>query len=364
MRNNMLRNRVGSAFYQNFRTYTNSSLHSHTLSYGEDDKFKVTLIPGDGIGPEITDSVLGVFQAAGVPITWEKFNVPTDVTEIPSDLFASIAKNKVVLKGPLSTVRGKNERSRNHFIRETLNLYANVVPCFSNPGIQTRHNNVDFVVVRENTEGEYIGKEQTIVPGVVQSLKITTFSASTRIARFAFDYATQYNRKKVTAVHKANIQKYTDGEFLKACREVAKDFPHIEYTEMIVDNCAMQLVMNPGQFDVMVTSNLYGNVVTNAGTGLVGGPGIVPGANIGRDIAMFEVGGRHVGLDIAGQNEANPCAMLFSSVMMLRHMGLTRHAQNIDNSVHSALAKMRTRDLEGRASTTEFTQAVIDNLLI
>jgi len=327
---------------------------------------KVSLIPGDGIGPEICESVVGVFSAAGVPVKWEVVQFPDDDPDKFEECVASIARNRVALKGPLSTPISPKHVSRNLKLRRALDIFANVVPCYSVPGITTRHTNtkVDLVVIRENTEGEYSLLEHEVEPGVVQHFKIVTEYASQRIADYAFQYAVNQKRKKVTAIHKANIQKLTDGLFLKIAREVSKKYPQIEFNEMIIDNCCMQLVMNPSQFDVMLTPNLYGTIVANTTAGLIGGPGLVSGANIGEGVAIFEVGNRHSANDIAGKNAANPSAMLLSSVMMLRHLNMNLHADNIQRALHQILAtgQYKTPDLGGNTTTRQFTQAVIDRL--
>ncbi|KYR03134.1 isocitrate dehydrogenase (NAD+) [Tieghemostelium lacteum] len=340
-------------YVRNYLGYTSGS---------KSDKKKVTIIPGDGIGPEITSSVMGVFQAAKVPIEWELFDGKT----ISQDLIASISRNKVALKGPLYTELLTGAQSRNMEIRKALDLYAHVIPCKQMPGIQTRHSNttVDFVVIRENTQGEYSGLEQTLVPGVVQSLKIVTKEASARIARYAFEYAKAHGRKKVTAIHKANIQKQTDGLFLETCKQVAKEYPEIAFDSMIIDNCCMQLVMNPQQFDVMVTPNLYGNLVTNVGAALIGGPGLAPGANVGERAAIFEMGAHHVAADIAGMDKANPTGLLLASSMMLRHLNLDAFADKVENAVKKTIdsGKFKTQDLGGTTSTKEFTRAIISEI--
>jgi len=331
---------------------------------------KVTLIPGDGIGPEITDAVVGVFQAADVPIVWERFDdtyeeASSNYETYFKNLTASIARNRVALKGPLYTP-GHHVVSRNLQLRTSLDLFANVVPCASNSGIKTRHSGtpIDLVVIRENTQGEYAGFEQEVSPGVVQCLKVVTEYATRRIAEYAFQYAVKEGRKKVTAIHKANIQKQTDGLFLKICREVSQKYPNIKYNEMIIDNCCMQLVMNPAQFDVMVTGNLYGNIISNVASGLVGGAGVVGGVNVGEQIAIFETGARHLALDIAGQNKANPLAFLYASVSMLKYLGLDKYAEKIEKAVSHTINtdKVLTSDIGGTATTRLFTQSVISNL--
>merc|ERR1712063_13994 len=335
---------------------------------------RVTLVEGDGIGPEIMGSVVGVFAAADVPIEWEYFrsgrvnerDLHEDDINI-DELLVSLSRNGIALKGPLYTpIQGWS--SRNMRIRKVLDLFANVVPIKNIPGIETRHDNVDFIVIRENTEGEYTGLEHEISYGIVQSLKVITHSASLRIADFAFNYAKTNNRKKVTAIHKANIQKLSDGEFLACCREVSKDYPDIEYNEMIIDNASMQMVMNPQQFDVVVTPNLYGAILQNIGSGLIGGPGILAGANYGkRGTALFELGVRHVGFDIANRNIADPIGGLLAGVMMLRHLDMNEYANRIESAVYNTIAdtsndRKRTRDLGGESTTREFTKAVIDRL--
>eukprot|EP01094_Clydonella_sp_ATCC50884_P019579 TRINITY_DN3864_c0_g1_i2.p1 TRINITY_DN3864_c0_g1~~TRINITY_DN3864_c0_g1_i2.p1 ORF type:complete len:388 (-),score=92.57 TRINITY_DN3864_c0_g1_i2:389-1504(-) len=328
----------------------------------------VTLIPGDGIGPECVAAVTGVLAAAECPIRWERFDRlgknPLEIQQV----ITSISTNGVALKGPLFT---KAERwspaSRNMQMRKALDLFANVVPIRSNPGVKTRHDcDIDIVVIRENTEGEYTGIEHEVAPGVVQSTKVITEEASLRIANFAFDYAAKNGRKKVSAIHKANIQKLSDGEFLNGCREVSKNYPDIEYEEMIVDNTSMQLAMRPEQFDVMITPNLYGTIVTNIASGLVGGPGMLPGANYGgRGQAIFESGARHVALDIEGANRANPIGTLRAAVMMLEHIGMHQQAANISNAIEATLEQgVLTLDLGGTATTQDLTCAVIQNLSV
>jgi len=271
---------------------------------------------------------------------------------------------RVALKGPLITP-SPSVTSRNLTLRTSLDLFANVVPCASIPGVQTRHTGtkIDLVVIRENTQGEYSGFEQEVAPGVVQCLKVVTDYASRRIAEYAFQYAIKNGRSKVTAVHKANIQKQTDGLFLKVCREVAQKYPNIKYTEMIIDNCCMQLVMNPSQFDVMVTGNLYGNIISNVAAGLVGGPGVVGGANIGEQIAIFETA-RHPALDIAGKNKANPLGLLRGATMMLKYMELPEHADRIEKAVADTISKNKllTTDLGGQATTRQITESIISSL--
>lgn len=329
---------------------------------------KVTLIPGDGIGPEITASALKIFEAAGAEIEWEsmpagleamgKYGVP-----VPEELLDSIKRNKIALKGPITTIVGKGFSSANVSLRKELGLYSNLRPVRTVKGVETHYKNIDLVIVRENTEDLYSGIEHLITPGVSESIKVITYHASSRIARFAFEYARKNNRKKVAAVHKANIMKLTDGMFLDATKQVAKDYPDIQYREVIVDNCAMQLVMNPNQFEVLVLTNLYGDIISDLCAGLVGGLGVVPGANIGDEYAIFEaVHGSAP--DIAGKNIANPLALIFSGIMMLQYMELDDIAANISQAITSVLVegKVRTRDLGGTANTTEFTEAILARL--
>jgi isocitrate dehydrogenase (NAD+) len=331
-------------------------------------KQKVTLIPGDGIGPEITASALRIFEAAGAEIEWETMPAGLEAMKdygipVPPELLESIRRNKVAYKGPLTTVVGKGFSSANVTLRKELQLYANLRPVRSIKGISTHYNNVDLVIVRENTEDLYSGIEHLIAPGVTESIKVITYIASSRIAKFAFETARKNGRTKVAAVHKANIMKLTDGMFLDATKEVAKNFPDIEYREVIVDNCAMQLVLNPSQFEVLVLTNLYGDIISDLCAGLVGGLGVVPGANLGEDYAIFEaVHGSAP--DIAGKNIANPLAFLFSGLMMLEHLGLKNVASNVSGAIAAVLedGKIRTRDLGGTATTTEFTDAILSRL--
>ncbi|KAI9203545.1 uncharacterized protein BJ171DRAFT_145504 [Polychytrium aggregatum] len=333
--------------------------------------YTVTLIPGDGVGHEMANSVKTIFKAANVPVEWEQFDL-SGYTETDAKLLKqatdSIRRNKVALKGILYTpISRLGHQSLNGFLRKDLDIYASLSLVKNWPGNwSTRHKNVDLAIIRENTEGEYSGMEHAPVPGVVESLKIVTKEKTERIARFAFDFALKNGRKKVTAIHKANIMKQGDGLFLNTCREVAKTYESsgIKFDDMIVDNASMQLVSKPQQFDVIVCGNLYGNILSNIGAGIVGGPALVPGANIGRDYAVFEPGCRHVGKDIEGQNTANPFAMILSSVHLLRHIGLEDHANRISTALLKVITegKTLTPDLQGKSSTTDFTLAVIANL--
>jgi isocitrate dehydrogenase (NAD+) len=329
---------------------------------------KVTLIPGDGIGPEITGAVVRIIEAAGVDIEWESFIAGAEALTrlgdpLPEPVLESIKRNKVALKGPLTTPVGTGFASVNVRLRKTLDLYANLRPVRTLPGIVTPFGELDLVIVRENTEDLYSGLEHVVVPGVVESLKIITEKASTRIARFAFEYARREGRKKVTAVHKANIMKLSDGLFLECFRKVATEYPDIQADDKIVDNACMQLVMKPQQFDILLLENLYGDIVSDLAAGLVGGLGIVPGANIGELGAVFEaVHGSAP--DIAGQNLANPTALLQSSVLMLRHLGERKAADLIERALIYTMAEknVRTRDLGGTAHTTEYTETIVASM--
>eukprot|EP00244_Chara_vulgaris_P001618 TRINITY_DN12605_c0_g1_i2.p1 TRINITY_DN12605_c0_g1~~TRINITY_DN12605_c0_g1_i2.p1 ORF type:complete len:316 (-),score=47.82 TRINITY_DN12605_c0_g1_i2:304-1146(-) len=276
----------------------------------------------------------------------------------------SVLRNRIGLKGPMATPIGKGHRSLNLTLRKELRLYANVRPCLSIPGYKTRYDNVDVVTIRENTEGEYSGLEHQVIKGVVESLKIITRSASSRIAEYAFKYAKDHGRKKVSAIHKANIMKKTDGLFLECCREVAANYPDIIYEEIIIDNCCMLLVTDPSVFDVLVMPNLYGDIISDLCAGLIGGLGLTPSGNVGHDgVALMEAV-HGTAPDIAGKNVANPTALLLSGVMMLQHIGMTRHAEMIHRAVLHVIkeGKWRTMDLGGTATTTEFTKAVCDAL--
>ena len=330
-------------------------------------RFTVTLIPGDGVGQEITDSVKTIFKAQNVPIDWEVIDVSglessgkNGVTEAVE----SLKRNKVGLKGILYTPTGSSAKSLNVALRKELDIYASLVLIKNIPGVKSRLDGIDFALVRENTEGEYSGLEHQSYPGVVESLKIMTRFKSERIAKFAFDFAKKNNRQLVTAIHKANIMKLGDGLFRQTVKDVGQDYSGIEVNDLIVDNASMQAVAKPQQFDVLVTPNLYGSILSNIGAALIGGPGLVPGANFGREYAVFEPGCRHVGLDLKGQNTANPTAMILSSAMMLRHLGLNDEADKISAATYEVIAdgKIRTKDIGGTSSTTEFTKAIVDKL--
>ncbi|KAK8158876.1 isocitrate dehydrogenase subunit 1 mitochondrial precursor [Phyllosticta citrichinensis] len=331
-------------------------------------KYTVTLIPGDGVGAEVSESVKQIFKADNVPIEWEQVDVSgmdsgnKQTEELFRESIASLKRNKLGLKGILHTpVERSGHQSFNVALRQELDIYASIVLIKNIPGYETRHKNVDLCIIRENTEGEYSGLEHQSVPGVVESLKIITRTKSERIAKFAFAFALANNRKKVTVIHKANIMKLADGLFRNTFKKVAEDYPTLETNDMIVDNASMQCVARPQQFDVMVMPNLYGGILSNIGAGLVGGPGIVPGCNMGREVAVFEPGCRHVGLDIKGKDQANPTAMILSGSMLLRHLGLDDHANRISKAVYDVIAegKTRTHDMGGNASSQEYTRAIL-----
>ena len=332
-------------------------------------RHKITLLPGDGIGPEVTAAVVSIIECAGVDVEWEKYFVGSEAISrfgdpLPQEVLDSILRNKVGLKGPVTTPVGTGFQSINVRLRKTLDLYANLRPVRSMPNVKTRFEGVDLVVVRENTESLYAGLEHEVVPGVVESLKIITEKASTRIARFAFEYARTHGRKRITCVHKANIMKLSDGLFLKCFREVAKEYPNIVADDRIVDNCCMQLVVNPNQFDMLLLENLYGDIVSDLTAGLVGGLGVVAGANIGENGAVFEaVHGSAP--DIAGQNKANPLALLQSAVLMLNHIGEMDAAKRVEGAIAKVLAsgpEQRTRDIGGTGNTSDFTAALCNAL--
>ncbi|GAA5803216.1 isocitrate dehydrogenase, NAD-dependent [Helicostylum pulchrum] len=331
----------------------------------------VTLVPGDGVGQELSESVKAVFKAAEAPIEWEQFDLSGHVSAndgMMKETLASLRRNKVGLKGILYTpVSRLGHASFNVSMRKDLDIYASISLIKNIPGVKGRFNDIDLAIIRENTEGEYSGLEHISFPGVVESLKIVTRYKTERIARFAFDFALKNNRKRVTCVHKANIMKLGDGLFLRTVRDIFdKEYSMsgIILNDMIVDNASMQLVSRPQQFDVLVLPNLYGNILSNVGAGLVGGPGIIAGTSIGREYAVFEPGCRHVGEDIGGKNTANPTAMMLSAAMMLKHLNLNKHANRISTAVYRTIeqGQCKTRDMGGSNSTTEFTKAVISSL--
>jgi isocitrate dehydrogenase (NAD+) len=324
----------------------------------------ITLIPGDGIGPEVTEAVVRILAASGVSINWERHDAGVLAVErggvpLPVELLDSVRRNKVALKGPVTTPIGTGFTSVNVGLRKALDLFANLRPVWNLPGIVSRYQGIDMVIVRENTEDLYAGLEHEVVPGVVESLKIITEKASTRIGRFAFEYSRKHGRKKVTSIHKANIMKLSDGLFIGSVRAVAREYPDIAYDEKIVDAACMHLVMKPEQFDVLVMPNLYGDIVSDLCAGLVGGLGVVGAANLGTEVGVFEaVHGSAP--DIAGKNFANPTALLLSAVMMLRHIDEGAAASRIMSALNTVLESghARTRDLGGTASTFEFADAV------
>src|SRR5262244_2044634 len=321
--------------------------------------YRITLIPGDGIGPEVTQAVVRILEATGLKFEWESFSAGAEAFEkykeyIPKELIDSIERTKVGLKGPVTTPVGGGFSSINVALRKKFELFANFRPIINLPGVPTKYPGVDLIVVRENTEGLYSGIEHEVVPGVVESLKIITEKASTRIAKFAFEYARKFKRKRIHAIHKANIMKMSDGLFIRCSRIVSRSYPEITYGEHIVDNTCMQLVMNPYQYDVLLLENLYGDIVSDLCSAFVGGLGLVAGANFGTDCAIFEaVHGSAP--DIAGKNMANPTAVLRSGILMLRHLG----EDNAANHIRLALEKVYrhreklTRDIGGQAGTSE-----------
>ena len=325
----------------------------------------VTMIPGDGVGPEITNATVRILAAAGAPIDWEYVEsgataLAREGTPLPAALLASIRRNRVALKAQINASQVPGFENPNIALRKELDLYANVRPIKTFPGHPSRYPDLDLVVIRENTEGEYSGLEHQIVPGVVESIKVTTERASLRIARFAFEYAVRERRKKVTAVHKANIMKVSDGLFLRCCRKVAEEFPAITFQELIVDNTCMQLVMNPYQFDVMVMQNFYGDLVSGLGNGIAGGISVVPGVSLGDELAVFEA--LHGDApELVGKNAANPLPLLVSALYMLRHLGYGDLADRITGAVTKVLGDRNrlTRDLGGSAGTREMADAII-----
>ena len=326
---------------------------------------KVTLIPGDGIGPEVTQAVVRVLEATGAKFEWARFAAGAEAFEIhgeyiPAALYASIERNRVALKGPVTTPIGGGFKSINVTLRKKFDLFANLRPIRNLPGLDTKYPGVDLVIVRENTEGEYVGLEHEVVPGVVESIKVITEKGSTRIALFAFEYARKHGRKKVHSIHKANIMKLSDGLFLRCARQVAEAFPDITYGEHLIDNTCMQLVMNPYQYDTLLLENLYGDIVSDLCAGLVGGLGLAPGANLGVDCAIFEaVHGSAP--DIAGKDVANPTALLQSAILMLRHLDETAAADKAQRALEAVYTERKslTRDVGGTAGTTQFTDAIL-----
>ena len=331
-------------------------------------RHRVTLIPGEGIGPEVATATRRILEAAGVQIDWEEIGGRSGESSDQGQLVNQLAidavrRNRVALKGPMATAIAGGAPSVNVALRRSLELYANLRPVKNLPGVKSHFEDVDLILVRENTEDLYSGLEHEVVPGVVESLKIITEKASTRIARFAFEYARLHGRKKIHAIHKANIMKLSDGLFLRSVRTVAAQFPEIQYKELIVDNACMQIVMDPLQFDMLLLPNLYGDVMSDLAAGLVGGLGVVPSANIGDECAMFEAV-HGTAPDIAGKGLANPTALLMSSILMLDHLGERAAAERIEAALKKVYldGKHTTRDVGGKAGTNEFADAVIATL--
>ncbi len=331
-------------------------------------KHKVTLIPGDGIGPEVSEATVRVIEAAGVDIQWDRHDagmagIQKYGESVPDALLDSIKENKIALKGPLTTLVGKGFKSANVTLRQKLDLYVNLRPVKSIGGVPSHFDKVDLVIFRENTEDLYTGIESMVSPGVMTAMKVVTEKASAKIARWAFEYARQNKRKKITLVHKANIMKMTDGLFLRTFEEVAKEYPDIKAEDRIVDALCMQLVMDPTSFDMLLLGNLFGDIVSDLAAGLVGGLGVVPGANIGDEYAVFEAV-HGTAPDIAGKNVANPTALIFSALLMLRHLGEVEAADRIWKAMVLSLAMGHhlTRDLGGTCSTTEFTDELIKEI--
>ncbi|KAK7491710.1 hypothetical protein BaRGS_00016966 [Batillaria attramentaria] len=362
----------GSRILPVFQNKNHDGLHSQTTVRhyaSQSAQRKVTMIPGDGIGPEISQAVKEIFAAAGAPVTWEDVDVtpvkgPDGLFHLPQKIFDSMAETKLGLKGPLATPIGKGHQSLNLALRKAFSLYANVRPCKSIEGYQTPYDNVDLVTIRENTEGEYSGIEHTIVDGVVQSIKLITENASRRVAEYAFQYARENKRDSVTAVHKANIMRMSDGLFLKCCRDIAAMNKDIKFKEAYLDTVCLNMVQDPKPFDVLVMPNLYGDILSDLCAGLIGGLGVTPSGNIGEDgVAIFEsVHG--TAPDIAGQDKANPTALLLSAVMMLRHMGLTEYGDRIESAVLSVIrdGEHLTADLGGKGTCSGFTKAICERV--
>ncbi|MCI0492642.1 MAG: isocitrate/isopropylmalate dehydrogenase family protein [Planctomycetes bacterium] len=330
--------------------------------------YRIALIPGDGIGPEVAAAARRIVEATGLAVEWHTVQAGQSALDtlgspLPEETLAAVRNADATLKGPTATPSGTGFRSVNVELRQRLQLYANYRPARSMPGVPSRYENVDLIVVRENTEGLYSGLEHEVVPGVVESLRVVTESASERIARFAFETARQQGRRRVTCVHKANILKLSDGLFLRTCRRVAESFPDIQFDDSIIDATAMKLVINPQAFDVMVMENLFGDIVSDLTAGLVGGLGLAPSANIGHGVAVFEaVHGSAP--DIAGKGLANPTALILSAVLMLRYLGEKEMADRVETAIRSVFTrgKVLTSDLGGRATTSQFVASVLENL--
>uniref|UniRef100_A0A8R1XU95 Isocitrate dehydrogenase [NAD] subunit, mitochondrial n=1 Tax=Onchocerca volvulus TaxID=6282 RepID=A0A8R1XU95_ONCVO len=348
-----------------FRSHVLQQKQAELAKYG--GRQMVTLLPGDGVGPEMINHVKHIFYHADVPVDFEETRLNSDLTHLDSDMehaLLSTRRNGVALKGNIETKFDiPHFKSRNVELRRRLDLYANVLHCVSIPSIPSRYSDLDILVIRENVEGEYSGLEHEAKKGVVESLKIVTHTNIERIARFAFEYAITYKRKKVTAVHKANIQKLADGLFLRICKEIAdNEYPQLQFESMIIDNASMQLVSHPQQFDIILLPNLYGNIISNIACGLIGGPGLVSGVNIGSKYAIFETGTRGSGTSIAGKNIANPTSFIRASVDMLKYLGLDNYANLISDSLFIALTErhMHTADIGGAAKTSEVVDATME----
>jgi len=328
-------------------------------------KHTITLIPGDGIGPEVSQAVQTILLSSGAEIIWDVAMSRAEIASAGTDfmhsgIIESIRRNRVALKGPMETLVAAGAPSLNVGLRQALELFANVRPVKNLPNVRSRYQDVDLVIIRENTEDLYAGLEHEVVPGVVESLKIITEKASTRVARFAFEYARKNGRKKIHAIHKANIMKLSDGLFLKSVRIVAAEYPDIEYKELIVDNACMQAVLDPSQFDMLLLTNLYGDIMSDLAAGLVGGLGVVPSGNIGETVGVFEAV-HGTAPDIAGKGIANPTALLMSAIMMLRYLKEFDAAQKIENALHKVYrdGDSLTHDVGGSATTAQFTEALI-----
>lgn len=323
------------------------------------DLKRITVFKGDGIGPEIMKSVLNILNNAGCDLVYD-YHIPNPLS---NDALKSIYENKIIFKSPLETPIGKGYTSLNLLLRKKFNVYANYRPVVSLPNIPSRYKNIDLITIRENTEGEYIGIEHEIVPGVVECSKVITRDASLKIAKFAFNYAIKNNRKKITSIHKANIMKKSDGLFLESCREISKLYPYITYNEVIVDACCEKLVINPNQFDILLCPNLYGDIISDLAAGLIGGLGVAPSASYGDNIAIYEaVHGSAP--DIANKGIANPLGLLLSSLIMLKDLGKHTEADRINKAINKVLIEgtKTTKDIGGYGSTFEFTQAIINKL--
>ena len=347
------------------RGYKLKSSNIPLAKYG--GRHTVTMLPGDGIGPEMMGYVKEVFRYAGAPVDFETVHLDpgTDDYRDLENAISAVKRNGCAIKGNIETKLNRPDiKSRNVEMRNELDLFVNRVHCKSQPGVRTRHEDIDIVLMRMNTEGEYAQLEHESVPGVVESLKIVTEPHCERLCRYAFEWARENGRKKVTLIHKANIMKVTDGMFLEVCKQVAKDYPDIEHQSMIIDNCCMQLVSNPWQFDVMVLTNLYGTIVSNLVCGLIGGPGVISGVNVGPRYAIFEPATRNTGTNLAGKNVANPCAMLNASGDLLNHLGYKYHAELVKSAVYNTVNvdKIHTADLGGSATTLDVVQNVINHI--